>query len=246
VRDPLARALADAAVRSTPEQAVQIWALAAVVMAMIGFGVGPTMGVIAAATVVFGGPILLRTSRDRYARRVAVAVPDLLERLAAELRAGGTVATGLTAVAAGDAALAPDIERIETRVRLGASLTQALQEWARERKAAGVDATAGALALTVAVGGRAADALDALASSLRARLAVLAEARALSAQARYSAWVIGVAPLAYLAASAVIDPRSTHALFGTSVGRVSAGAGLVLEGLGASWMRAIVRTGDGA
>ena len=122
-----------------------------------------------------------------------------------------------------------------------------MQEWARERPVAGVARRGGrARADAPTVGGRAADALEALASSLRDRLAVAAEARALSAQARYSAWVIGVAPLAYLAASAVIDPRSLHNLVGTTAGAACAAAGLGLEVLGGAWMRAIVRGGDAA
>ena len=189
---------------------------------------------------------MLVTARQRRARLIAAAVPDTLERVGAELRAGGTVVTGLVAVAEGGGPLAPDLARLEHRVRLGASLAHALREWARERPGAGVEATAGAFALSAAVGGQAADSLDALASSLRDRLAVAAEARALSAQARYSAWVIGVAPVAYLATSAVIDPRSMHALVGTNAGRACALAGVVLEALGILWMRAIVRAGEPA
>jgi tight adherence protein B len=246
MREPLARALTAAAVRYPPEQAIEIWILAAGVASIVGFGIAPVAGVIGGMAALAGGPVLLRNARHRRARAVAAAVPDLLDRIGAELRAGGTVATGVAAVAHTDDPLAPDLARVETRVGLGASLPNALQEWARERSVPGVSATAGALALTAAVGGRAADALEALASSLRDRLAVVAEARALSAQARYSAWVIGVAPLAYLAASAVIDPRSLHNLVGTSAGRACAAAGIGLEALGALWMRAIVRGGDTA
>jgi tight adherence protein B len=246
VRVPLARALADAALSTTPEQALQIWTLAAGVATVVGCGIAPVAGVIGGMTVFVGGPILLRTARHRRARAVAAALPDLLDRIGAELRAGGTVATGVAAVAHGDDPLAPDLARVETRVGLGASLPNALQEWARERSVPGVSAAAGALALTAAVGGRAADALEALASSLRDRLAVVAEARALSAQARYSAWVIGVAPLAYVVASAVIDRRSLHNLLGTAAGRMCAATGIGLEILGALWMKAIVRAGDTA
>ena len=133
---------------------------------------------------------------------------------------------------------------MESRVGLGASLPAALEAWARERSVLGVDAAAGALALSVTVGGRAAGALDGLASSLRDRLAVAAEVRALSAQARYSAWVIGVAPIGYFLATAAIDPRSLHSLLGTEVGRMCALIGIGLEALGALWMRAILRGGD--
>ena len=102
------------------------------------------------------------------------------------------------------------------------------------------------LALSATVGGPAADALDGLASSLRDRLSVIAEARALSAQARYSAWVIGLAPAGYLVSTALVDPRSVQLLVSTAAGRVCAVVGLGLELLGAAWMRAIIRAGDAA
>jgi tight adherence protein B len=246
VREPLRRALDDAAIATTPEHAVEVWMFGVGIAAVVGFGLAPVAGVLAAGGVMIGAPIALRTARRRRARLVAAAVPDSLERVGAELRAGGTVATALASIARSDNPLAPDLMRLDTRVLLGASLPNALEAWARERPIGGIEATAGALALSTTVGGRAADALEALGSSLRDRLAVAAEARALSAQARYSAWVIGVAPIGYLVANAVIDPRSIHTLVGTNAGRVCAIGGVVLEGLGAGWIRAIVRAGEPA
>jgi tight adherence protein B len=241
VRAPIARLLHDAALRSTPEQAVEVWLFASGIVAIVGFGLAPSVGVLGGLGVIAGGPVGLRLAGQRHARIVAAAVPETLERVGAELRAGGTVATALTAIGHGDGPLASDIPRLEARVRLGASLPGALQAWSRERPAPGVEATAGALALSATVGGRAAESLDALAASLRDRLAVADEARALSAQARYSAWVIGVAPVGYIVASAAVDPRSLHLLLGTAGGRACALVGIALELLGVAWMRAIVR-----
>ena len=245
-RGHIARALDDAAIAHTPEQAVQAWLFAAGIAAVVGFGLSPAVGGLAGAGVLAAGPVMLALAGSRRGRLISAAVPATLEQVGAELRVGGTVATALAAIAAGDGPLAPDITRVESRVRLGASLPDALESWARERPAAGIEATAGALALSATVGGRASDALDALASSLRDRLSVAAEARALSAQARYSAWVIGVAPVGYIVGSAAIDPRSLHALIGTGAGRACALAGAALEVIGALWMRAIVRGGEAA
>ncbi len=244
VRDPLARALDDAAFTSSPEQAVEMWLLAAGIAAVVGFGLAPAVGAFAAGGVLVGGPVALNGARHRRARAISAAVPETLERVGAELRAGGTVSIALAAIARSDGPLAPDVRRLESRVQLGASLPDALQSWARERPAGGIEAAAGALALSSTVGGRAAEALDALGSSLRDRLAVASEARALSAQGRYSAWVIGVAPMGYLVCSALVDPSSAHRLFGTAGGRVCAFAGVCLEVLGALWMRRIIRAGD--
>ena len=244
VRRPLACALDDAALTSTPEQAVEVWLLAVGIAALVGLGVSPAAGVVAAFGVAASGPLTLRARRHRRDRLIAAAVPDTLDRIGSELRAGGTVATAISSVARGDGPLAVDAARIETRVRLGSGLSDAVRTWSQERRAIGVEVAAGALSLSAAVGGPAADALEGLASSLRARLAVVAEARALSAQARYSAWVIGLAPIGYLLSTAAVDSRSVHVLFGTGSGRACVVAGLGLELLGAIWMRAIVETED--
>jgi tight adherence protein B len=244
VRRPLARALDAAALTSTPEQAVEVWLLAVGIAGLVGLGIAPAAGVVAAFGVAVGGPVALRAGRHRRDRLIAVAVPDTLDRIGAELRAGGTVATAISSVARGGCPLAADAARIETRMRLGAGLSDAVRAWARERRATGVEVAAGALSLSAAVGGPAADALEGLASSLRARLGVVAEARALSAQARYSAWVIGLAPIGYLVSTAAVDSRSVHVLLGTGSGRACVVVGLGLELLGAIWMRAIVETAD--
>lgn len=244
LRAPLQRALDAAAVATTPEQVVEMWLLATVVAGLVGAGIAPATGVLGALAVLSGGPVVLRAAKHRGERLVAAAVPETLERIGSELRAGGTVATALAGVARSESVLGADIARVETRVRLGASLAAALRSWAYERRAFGVDVAAGALALSAALGGPAADALDGLASSLRDRQAVLAEARALSAQARYSAWVIGLAPIAYVISTAVVDVRSVHLLVGTNVGRVCMLLGVALELLGALWIRAILRAGE--
>ena len=244
LRARLAAALHDAGVESTPEDAVEVWLTATAVAALVGIALGTAVGLLSGLGVLVGLPVALLSARSRQSRLMAAAIPDALERVGAELRVGGTVPTALSALAREDGPLAADFARIETRVGLGASLPAALEAWARERSVLGVDAAAGALALSVSVGGRAAGALDGLASSLRDRLAVAAELRALSAQARYSAWVIGVGPIGYLLATSAIDPRSLHSLLGTDVGRTCALIGIGLEGLGALWMRAILRGGD--
>jgi tight adherence protein B len=171
-------------------------------------------------------------------------VPPTIERIASELRAGGTVSTAIVALAHSDALLANDFGRMQARCCLGASVSDSLRAWSRERRLPGVDAAAGALSMCASVGGRAADALEGLAASLRDRGALAAEARALSAQARMSAYVVGGTPLLYLAWSAVVDRHALHAVIGTSVGRICLLLGCGLEIAGGAWMRRILRAGS--
>lgn len=241
------RALDAAAIDTPVHRALSTWMWAVTVAAVLGLGFGgPQVAVGLAVLAGIGAPAVVASGHERRSRQIAMVVPEALERVASELRSGGTVATAITAVAAGDGPLAPDMARVDTRVRLGASLAQALSAWAGERTVAGIDASAGALAMCSSVGGRSADALDGLATSLRDRLGVAAEARALSSQARMSALVVAGAPVAYIAWSALVDPHALHVLTGTLFGRVCLLLGLSLEALGGWWMRSIVRSGSGS
>ncbi|MGQ0824859.1 MAG: type II secretion system F family protein [Actinomycetota bacterium] len=242
-RTRLVRALDAAALDCTPEHAVHMWALAAIGVGALGFGLAPPAALAGVVAVGAAGPIALRALRHRRNRLAAAAVPDVVERVASELRAGGTVATALARLVHDDHPLAPDLARLDTRLRLGASLPAALSAWRRERDAPGVGVTAGALAMATTAGGRCADALEHVAESLRDRLGIVAETRALSAQARASAFVVGLGPLGYLLWTALVDRHAVGALVGTTPGRVCLVVGLALEGTGAWWMRLILRRG---
>lgn len=244
VAQRLAAALDAAAFDVTPAHAVQLWIAAAFAIAILAAAVaGMSAGAATAIAAGAAGPMVLWTLRGRRSRLVAAAVPVTIDRIASELRAGGTIPTAITAIATGDGALAADFARVDARLQLGATPSEALRAWGDERDASGVDVAAGALAMCAIVGGRAADALDGLSSSLRDRLALVAEARALSAQARMSAIVVGGLPLCYVAWSAVADGDALHALLGTTTGRACVAIGFTLEALGTWWMRRILRSG---
>jgi len=243
VRARIERALDAAALDVGAERAVSTWAWSVTVAAVVGLGFGgPQTAFGLAVVVALGVPTGVLAMHERRARLIAAAVPETLERVASELRSGGTIATAIGAIARDDGPLAPDLARVDARVHLGASVVQALGAWSAERAVPGVDASAGALAMCSSVGGRSADALDGLATSLRDRLGVAAETRALSSQARMSAIVVGGVPVAYLAWSAVVDPHGLRALTGTLFGRACLVLGLGLEALGGWWMRSIVRS----
>ena len=243
MRTRLAGALDAAALTTTPEAAVEVWGFAVLIAAVVGLGLSPAASIFLGLVVAFGLPVMLVARGTRRAQLVAASVPEALERVGAELRAGGTVPGAIAAIANRAGPLAADMARAQSRLGLGASLDGALHAWSQERRVFGVDAAAGALALSTSVGGHAADALDGLAASLRERLAVAAEARSLSAQARYSAWVIGLLPVGWFVVTTVTDPRSLQLLVASDAGRACAAIGLGLEVLGVWWMRAILRGG---
>jgi tight adherence protein C len=98
-----------------------------------------------------------------------------------------------------------------------------------------------ALVLGTQSGGAPARAVDGVAAGLRARIAVAAEVRALSTQARLSAVIIAVAPVAFAILASATDAGIAGVLFGTRVGGVLLTVGLALDGAGALWMARICR-----
>ena len=242
MRAPLNIALRDAVIPWTPEEAVEYWGIAVVAVALLAAALSPVLAVPAVLAVVAAGPVALVLARSRRERAFTAELPPALEQVAAELRGGGTVAAAVDVLAAGGGAVAGDLRRVHQRTQLGLPLAQALAGWPADHDAPGVRAAAGALAVAATMGGRAADAIDGLASSLRHRLDAVAEARSLSAQARLSAVVVGAAPLGYLAFSALVDPAAVTALVDTGVGRVCLLVGLGLEALAALWIRRILRS----
>jgi tight adherence protein B len=99
---------------------------------------------------------------------------------------------------------------------------------------------ASALALAVSSGGSAGRAVDGVAATIRSRLAVAEELRALSSQARASAAVIALAPIVFGTAAAATDDR-TLAFLSTPAGVAVLTAGVTLDALGAWWMSRLCR-----
>ena len=179
--------------------------------------------------------------RHRSDRRLLAALPDALDRLAADLRSGGSLLAALEALAAGQDPLAADLGDICDRVAAGHPLADALAAWPDQRPLPAVAAVAAALEVAASVGGRSATALEGLAAGLRDRHDTQREAAALSAQARVSALVVGLAPVGSLGFSVLADRRVPAALVGTGPGRICLAAGIGLDALAFVWMHRVLR-----
>jgi tight adherence protein B len=242
LRGRLERALREADVSISPEDAVVTAATATVVVTLLVGAVNPAAAPLAWAAAVVAGPVGLVVARGRAQRAFVAGIPGFVEFIAAQLRSGHTVPTALEAAGDRPGPLGGDARRLHQRLVLGATLPDALAWWAGERGSEPAAAVAGALAVAAETGGAAATALDGLARSVRDALGARAEAAALSAQARLSAAVVGVAPIAYLVFAAATDPRAAATFVSTSTGRVCLVLGLALDAIGALWMRRVARS----
>ena len=237
------RWLEDAAVDLDPWRAWWGWILtvpgvALVLLVLAGLGAaGLTLLVLTVSPL-----LVLRTRRGQGELRVERELPAALEAIARSLRSGASLRQAVAeAGTATNGRLGRELTAVAQRVEHGAPLVAALEGLAPPESPTGVRLAVAALCLGVETGGAQARAVDGVASTLRDRLGVAGEVRALSSQARMSALVIGLAPLAFGAFAIATDPRTGQFLFHTPVGLALVALGCGLDALGWLWMQRLIR-----
>jgi tight adherence protein B len=194
-------------------------------------------------------PLMLRSRGGRADARVEKDLPVALESIARSLRSGASVRQAIGEAAQsppprrarGGGRLHDELATVAEQARHGTGLVEALEGLAARRPRPGVRLAVAALCLGIDTGGAQARAVDGVAATIRERLAVEAEVRALSSQARMSALVIGLAPLGFGVFAAATDPRTSEFLLRTPGGLVLVGVGLLLDGAGWLWMQRLCR-----
>lgn len=215
---------------------------APLVLVAVALAVSPAAALLAAGGLL-GAPRGLRRTLDRrMLDRRDAHLPALLERMASSLRAGSAPAPAFVELAAtAPEPLAADLRSVAAEIQHGAGMAAAIDRWAgRPSASAAVRLAGAALGLGVDAGGEIARSLDRVAATLRERRELQAEVHALATQARASAAVLALAPLAFTALVSSIEPEMVRFLVATPLGWLCLGGGLGLEAVGVAWMARIV------
>lgn len=215
---------------------------AAAGLAVAWLAVGPVLAgglVVAVAAMRVRARLRLRAGhRHRRAAQLASA----LDRLAAALRSGASLPAALDEVGrAVEPPIGPELAGLARQAGHGRPLRRALDDWATAHGDPDTRLAATALVLATVVGAAPARAVDGVAATVRERLDVAAERRALAAQARTSALVLSVAPAAFAALLVAGDTAAAGFLLGTPAGWACLAAGLALDAAGVWWMAHLTR-----
>jgi tight adherence protein B len=192
---------------------------------------GPLGGLIGSAGALAAGQIRGRRSRKGLADRRDEQLADAIGSLTAAVRSGMSVPQAI-AYAMGEAGspVRAELGRVVADIEVGVPLGEAID----------VQLVAGALDLHRRSGGDLPSVLDQVAATIRERVAVGREVRALTAQARLSGWILGVLPIGFFAFLWLTSRRDIEGALGTPAGLASVLMGLGLE-LGAFfWIRSLL------
>jgi len=186
-----------------------------------------------------------RRGRRRSQQITPGAVAAWCDDLARSLRHGSTLRSALTQVVPHDEPLARQTLVLQRHIERGASVHDACDRWADAMASShqpGTDAVemlAAVLGAAATVGGSAAAPIDRCAAAMRQRTSDDLERAAQSAQARMSARVLTIVPLAVLALLLATDD-GVRDVVTRPAGATVVIAGLGLNAAGAWWMRRIV------
>jgi tight adherence protein B len=211
-------------------------------IALAVLALGP--GTLAFAAIGLGVTPLL-VARHQRARRLVKRrgqLPQALEHLGAALRSGSSlpVALGEAGRATSDP-LGPELTALALGASRGQPMAAVLDGWTRRHDDPGTRLAATAMVLATVVGVTPARAVDGVAATLRERLELSAERRALASQARTSAVVLSAAPLLFALLLGISDGAAGRFLLHSRAGWACLAGGVGLDALGAWWMALLTR-----
>jgi tight adherence protein B len=168
-------------------------------------------------------------------------LPDTLTLLASSLRAGLSFMQGLEAVAQEiGPPMRRELRRVFTEVRLGRSPEDALEDAADRMGSTDLAWTVMAIKIQREVGGNLAALLDTVADTMQKRDRIRREIRALTAEGRLSAIILGLLPFVAGLGLFLVAPDYTHSLFDHGIGIAALIGGAVLAVVGWFWLQRII------
>ena len=191
-----------------------VCAIAGVALVFIFFG-GNILFMIIAVVIGLRAPRIyaINTAASRL-RKFDNQLSDTLNLWVNSLRSGYSVLQGMEAIAT---ELAPPVskefERVVQEVRLGLTLSQALDNLYRRVPSEDLDLVNTAINIQREVGGNLAEILDIISFTIRERVRIKGEIRTMTAQQRASGWIISLLPVALAGVLYVINPEYISELF---------------------------------
>ena len=193
------------------------------------------------AALLLGGSVPLLVVQMLITRRQAKLeeqLPDVLDFIARAMQAGHAF-NGALQMAAGEAPepIASEFKRTFNEVNVGMPIQQAMNSLADRIDCADMRYFAVSVVINREVGGDLSGLLKGVAALIRERLKLRLSIRSLTAEARASAWVLGLLPFALGGFLTVLKPDYMDPLLSDTSGRRMLVYGLILMAFGILWMK---------
>lgn len=229
--------------RMTVAQLCAFSLLGAFAGALSGFWLGQGAAIGLAVLGLAAPPLAAVGARERRSRALSEQLPEALDMMARSLRAGHALTSAFQLVATEmPEPISIEFARAFEQQRLGMPLERAVREMAARAPSNGdLKIFAVSTVIQKETGGNLAEILDGIASTIRDRYRFFGKLRALTAEARTSAWVVSLMPLAMAAFLVLSQPTYMVRLVDNEMGRAILAGGIAAWIGGAVWFQRLTR-----
>jgi tight adherence protein B len=204
---------------------------------------GLLLGLLLAALGLFGPVLVVWIIREQRSLKLSEQLPDALDMMARSLRAGHALPSSFKLVASEmPAPVSIEFGRAFEEQNLGIAFERAVVQMTR-RAPTNRDLKIFAVSVIIQkeTGGNLVEIIEKIADTIRARYRFFGRLRALTAEGRLSAIVIGVLPFLAGLAAAVVNPEYMKGLFNKSMGQLFLTHAIVSWVVGVFWLRRMAK-----
>ncbi|MFX1671659.1 type II secretion system F family protein [Paraburkholderia sp. A2WS-5] len=187
-------------------------------------------------------PFTVSRAMRKRLKRLEEQLPEAADMMSRSLRAGHSFSTALGIV--GDEMPEPigsEFRAAFGEINFGVPLNEALGALANRIPISDLRYFVIAVLIQRESGGNLAEILGSISQLIRSRLALLGKVKALSAEGRLSAWILGILPFAMALIISVVNPGFLKVLWTDPAGLKMIGGAVVLMVFGFVWMRKVIR-----
>ncbi len=160
-------------------------------------------------------------------------LPDTIVLLSNSLRAGSSFLQSIELVSRETPApMGSEMGRVVREVNLGLGMEEALANMVRRIKSDDLDLMVTAIGVQQQVGGNLAEILDTIAFTIRERVRIKGEIRTLTAQGRYSGYLVAFLPIGIMITLNFINPEFMQPLFTELIGQALLALGAIMMAVG--------------
>lgn len=186
--------------------------------------------------------VVLRILQGRRLRAFDRQLGDTIVLLSNALKAGYSFAQAIATVGkTASPPIADEFSRATREMALGISVDDALNHMVRRNRSEDFDLMVTAVQIHRVVGGNLAEILDTIAHTIRERVRIKGEIRTLTAQARFSGWIITLLPFGLAAILTIISPDYFTPMFHETLGIVMLVMGAISMAIGIAMIQKIVK-----
>lgn len=241
--DKIASQLESAGIALRAEEFLLAWAGLALVPSglILFFGGNYISAVCLSAGCAVLPPLLVSIARKRRLALFEKQLGDALGIIGNSLRAGFTFQQTMESISNEMAEpISVEFGKTLREMRLGVPIETALDNFVRRMNNADLDMIVSAVLIQRQVGGNLADIIDNISVTIRDRLKIKGDVKAMSASGRISGMVIGLMPVFIIGILSVINPGYIATFFNTTLGIILLCISGFMELLGFFFVQKIV------